>query len=273
MSKAALRALSAHIGYLFTELPLERRPAAAKRAGFDAIEHPLPAALPAETMARILDAEGLVFAQLAAGFGNVQRGEKGLAALPGREADFRAALDAALDYAEAIACRLVHPMAGVVPVDVNPGAATNTYLENLAYGVERCRGRRVSIMIEAISPVAVPGYFMSDLAQAVAVTDTVSGISILFDTFHARANGVDAADFVATYAARIGHVHVADHPGRHEPGTGGIAFEPFLDALIAANYRGAVGFEYLPRSETRAGLGWLDGWKSRLQQGEAALSI
>jgi len=140
MGGAALRALSAHIGYLFTELPLEQRPAAAKRAGFDAIEHPLPSSFPAAAMARMLDAEGLIFAQLSTGFGNVTRGEKGLPALPGREAEIRAALDAALDYAEAIECRLVHPMAGVPPIGITPAIAAATYLENLTYSVERCRG-------------------------------------------------------------------------------------------------------------------------------------
>lgn len=268
MSTPAPRALSAHIGYLFTEFPLAQRPAAAKRAGFDAIEHPQPFALPANEMRRILDTEGLHFTQLAAGMGDAARGEKGLAALPGREADFRASLDASLDYAEAIGCPLIHPMAGVPPTDANPLAVKDTYLRNLAYGAERCIGRRVSILVEAISHAAVPGYYMSRLEPAVEAADLIGGVSILVDTFHARANGTDAAGFVASHAARIGHIHIADHPGRHEPGTGAIAFEPFLDALIAADYRGAIGFEYLPAGETEAGLGWLGDWKTRLQGGD-----
>ena len=265
MRGAAPRALSAHIGYLFTELALAQRPAAAKRAGFDAVEHPQPFAVPAGEMARILDTEGLHFTQLAAGMGDAARGEKGLASLPGREADFRASLDASLDYAEAIGCPLIHPMAGVPPTDADPMAVGDTYLRNLAYGVERCSGRRVSMLVEAISQAAVPGYYMSRLEQAAEAADLIGGVSILVDTFHARASGTDAAGFIAAHAARIGHVHIADHPGRHEPGTGAFAFAPFLDALIATNYRGAVGFEYLPVGETVAGLGWLDDWKSRLQ--------
>jgi len=126
-------------------------------------------------------------------------------------------------------------------------------------------------MIEAISQAVVPGYFMSDLAHAVAITDALDGISILVDTFHASANGAKAEAFFRTYRGQIGHVHSADHPGRYEP-TGAIAFTPFLDALIAADYRGAVGFEYLPSRETEAGLCWLAAWKTRLQKGEPALS-
>lgn len=112
--------LSAHIGYLFTELPLEGRIAAARKAGFDAIEHPQPFAIPADRMVAYLKAEGLTFSQMAAATGNASRGEKGLTALPGREADFRQALEQSLDYAEAIGCPFVHPMAEVPAEGLDP---------------------------------------------------------------------------------------------------------------------------------------------------------
>ncbi len=257
--------LSAHIGYLFTELPLESRIAAARRAGFDAIEHPNPLSIPARRLRELLDGEGLFFIQMAAGLGDPTRGEKGLAALPGRKAEFRDNLDRVLDYAEAIGCRLVHPMAGV---PFGPGSeAAETYRENLAFTVDRCRSRPVTVLVEAISEAAVPGYFLSTLDKALACADAVapSDILVRVDTFHAAANGVDAAAFLDAHMARVGHVHIADHPGRHEPGTGHVDFGPLLDRLTARDYRGAVGFEYVPSTAAADSLSWLPRWKQRFR--------
>lgn len=257
--------LSAHIGYLFTELPLGDRPAAARQAGFTAIEHPQPFAISTTDMARILRDEGLVFAQMAAATGDAARGEKGIAALPGRGAEFRESLARSLDYAEAIGCPFVHPMAGVPEPDTAADAVAGTYRANLAHAVEACRNRAVSVLIEAISEAAVPGYHMSRLDRALEAATQAGGddVLLLVDTFHARANGEDAAAFVTAHAKRIGHIHIADHPGRHEPGTGSIDFGPLLDALESTGYRHAVGFEYIPAGRTEDGLGWLAAWRER----------
>ncbi|MCS0502059.1 hydroxypyruvate isomerase family protein [Ancylobacter mangrovi] len=256
--------LSAHIGYLYGEFPLIERVNAARRAGFSAVEHPNPMAIPAREMRARLEEQGMAFAQMAAATGDGARGEKGLAALPGREADFRDALARSLDYAEAIGCPLVHPMAGVAEGDA--ARAADTYRANLRHAVEQCRGRPVRILVEAISEAAVPGYFMSRLEQAVAMADEIAPdeILLLADTFHAAANGTDLLAFIGAQAPRIGHVHIADHPGRHEPGTGNLAFEPVLRALLAAGYGRAIGFEYIPTAATDATLSWMAAWKDLL---------
>lgn len=259
--------LSAHIGYLFTELPLEERIAAARKAGFDAIEHPQPFAIPAARMAASLKAEGLTFSQMAAATGNASRGEKGLTALPGREADFRQALEQSLDYAEAIGCPFVHPMAGVPAEGLDPEKVWDVYLRNLEHTAERCATRGIKVLVEAISTTAVPGYFMSTMDLALQAADVVGPdrIHFLIDTFHARATGFDAEAFIVEHMARIGHVHIADHPGRHEPGTGSVDFMRLLDVLRLAGYERAIGFEYIPAADTQAGLSWLPDWKQRLK--------
>ncbi len=258
------RRLSAHIGYLFKELPLAKRPAAARRAGFDAIEHPDPFEIPAARMAEILAGEGLVFAQVAAGSGDAAKGEKGIAAIPGRQWEFRQSFRRSLDYAEAVGIPFVHPMAGVPPADAEPGSALATYMANLRYAVEACQGTSCGVLIEAISRTVVPGYYLGTLCEAVAAVEAAGtpGIKFLVDTFHAVNNNEDAAGFVRKYGDRVGHVHIADHPGRHEPGTGALDFAPLLDALAEQQYRGAIGFEYIPAAETEAGLGWMTAWRS-----------
>jgi hydroxypyruvate isomerase len=251
--------LSAHIGYLFSELPLENRFAAAAAAGFGAIEHPAPFELPAPRMIELLRLHGLRLSQISSGLGAA--GEKGLAALPGREPAFREGLKRALDYAETVGCPFVHPMAGVLTHGVEPERAKDTWLANIAYAQRLCRGRGVDILVEPISQASVPGYFLDSLTKFASLAPELANSPfVLLDTFHAANNREDAPAVIASRTLRIGHVHIADHPGRAEPGTGGIAFEPLLQALAAIGYRGAIGFEYIPKTSTEAGLGWLVPW-------------
>jgi hydroxypyruvate isomerase len=263
--------LSAHIGYLFTERPLPERIEAAAGAGFTAIEHPSPWYVPATEMRSRLVANSLSFAQLCAAIGDASKGEKGLGALPGREIEFRESFNRALDYAVAVDCPFVHPMAGV-PGNADMSAAAETYHRNLSYAVERTTGTKVKILIEAISEAAVPGYFLSTLDHASRVQDIFGpgNLALLVDTFHARANGVDLVPWIEANAHRIGHVHIADHPGRHEPGTGAIDFEPLLAAFAEQAYEGAIGFEYIPSKTTIDSAAFLPRWKqligAKLQQ-------
>ena len=255
--------LSAHLGYLYTELPLAERLAAAARDGFTAVEHPAPYAIAAPEMRRRLGDLGLGFAQITSGMGNP--GEKGLAALPGREDDFRAGFLRARDYAAEVGIPFVHPMAGVpgvAPSD-SPGWA-ETYHANIAWSLTQLDGFDQRLLVEAIT---IPGYAMPSLAAAIALQDAYPGaIALLLDSFHAATLGEDAPAWIAVHGARIGHVHIADHPGRHEPGTGRLDFAALLGALAKAPYGGAIGFEYIPSTSTAESLRFLPGWIAALSQ-------
>lgn len=245
--------LSAHIGYLYDDLPLAERPGAAAADGFTAIEHPEPWAIPAAEMAARLGDLGLTLSQVTSGMGGA--GEKGLAALQGRQAEFRQGFSRALDYALATGCRFVHPMAGT-------GGDAATYRGNIDWAIRTCEGTQARVLVEAIT---IPGYHMAHLADAVALQDATGGaIRLLFDSYHARNMGLDPAGWVRANAPRIGHVHIADHPGRHEPGSGEIDFPALLGALTDGGYRGAIGFEYLPSAATSRTTGFLPGWAALL---------
>jgi hydroxypyruvate isomerase len=264
------RKLSAHVGYLFTEMPLIDRIAAARMAGFEAIEHPQPFAVEAPRMRDELQASGLSFVQLAAGVGDPAKGEKGLAALPGREADFREGLLRAIDYATAIGCLLVHPMAGVPARETPREAIRATYISNLHCAVHEAEAAGLAVLVEAISEVAVPGYFAAamDVVMDAAAEVAPHKIGILLDTFHAGASGLDTTEFIHHNARCISHVHVADYPGRHEPGTGSFNFSSFLQGLDEVGYYGAIGFEYIPAGVTNTGLSWLSDpiWRRSSQR-------
>lgn len=248
--------LSAHLGYLYAHLPLADRLAAAARDGFTAVEHPEPWAIPARDMAARLSDLGLRFVQVTSGMGGAP-GEKGLAAQPGRETAFRDGFRRALDYALAVGAGFVHPLAGT-------GGDRATYRGNLDWAIRTCEGHPVRVLVEAIS---IPGYHLAGLSDAAAVQDAAGGrLAVLLDSYHAAAQGTDPVAWTAANGARIGHVHIADHPGRHEPGTGTLDFPRLLAALQAAAYAGAIGFEYMPSTpdDTAAGTGFLPGWKARL---------
>jgi hydroxypyruvate isomerase len=258
--------LSAHIGYLYGDLPLRDRVRAAAKDGFTAIEHPQPHAIPAAEMRQLLADEGLVFAQVAAGIGDAKAGEKGLAALPGRQQDFREAFLEMLDYAVAVGIPLIHPMAGVPSSDRAADLVADTYFANIDFAVSESEKAGVGVLVEGISHQAVPGYYMHKLSQALALSRSyhAGAVQVLLDSFHAAANGEDALAAVASHASRIGHVHIADFPGRHEPGTGNLDLAGLLEAIKNAGFRGAVGFEYIPHSTTQAGLTWLADWRRRV---------
>lgn len=254
--------LSAHLGYLYTEMPLAERIAAAARDGFTAIEHPAPFAMPAAQMrARITDL-GLAFAQITSGMGDAARDEKGLAALPGREAEFRAGFDRALEYAAEVGIPFVHPMAGV-PKGA-PGWQAR-YRGNIDWALQRVQGTGQRLLVEAIT---LPGYALPDFDAAIALQQAAGddGLRLLFDSYHAAVLGEDGPAWIARHGHRIGHVHIADHPGRHEPGTGQLDFRRLLTALHAADYRGAIGFEYIPERSTAESVTFLQGWSRSISR-------
>lgn len=254
--------LSAHIGYLFTERALHERIGAAARSGFSAVEHPDPTLLPAAQWVGLLGEAELSFTQMSSGTGGGTY--KGLACVPGMEARFMEMWLRSIDFAEEIGARYLHPMAGIADPSESQLAQT-TYLKNIESAVKSAEGRAPTVLIEAISHQTVPGYLMSSLACIdELLSDFASDVHILIDTYHAAVNEEDPVQFMSAKRFTVGHVHVADSPGRHEPGTGALNFDRLLDKLLANSFDGAIGFEYIPETDTENGLGWLKEWQARL---------
>jgi hydroxypyruvate isomerase len=249
--------LSAHIGFLFTEFPLARRFAEARRAGFHAVEHPNPFSAPARQLERLLSDAGLTFVQAAFPTGDPTRGEKGLAALPTHVDSFRSSVEPTLDYLEEIGCRLAHVMAGNRPPGVSQDRLWGTFLDNLAFAAEAATKRGLGILIEPIGPTT-PNYIIDKPQLAVDAIRTLGhpNIGILMDVFHAISVDCAPVELILKHADIIHHVHIADFPGRHEPGSGTIEFDSIFEALDTIAYRGFVGCEYRPLTTTEASFGW-----------------
>lgn len=252
-------AYSAHIGYLFTDRPMAERIASATRCGFQAVEHPSPYAVPAKEMAGWLNSAGARYVQLGLYSGDASQGEKGLGIFPDRRGEFRKSVAEALDYAEAVGASMVHAMAGILPSARRAQHHWDCYVENLAFAATEARPRGIKVIVEAMSQTAVPEYFIATPDQAARVIAEAGeeNIGLLLDVFHTASAGLNVEQEIAKHAALLAHVHIADHPGRHEPGSATVDFDKAELALRKANYDGFLGCEYSPIGSTEAGLGWL----------------
>jgi hydroxypyruvate isomerase len=252
-------AYSAHIGYLFTDKPMAERVAAAARWGFAGIEHPAPYAVPATDMAAWVEAAGVRYVQLGLHSGDASKGEKGLGIFPDRRDEFRASVTEALDYAEAVGASMVHAMAGILPPAQRAQHHWDCYVENLAFAAAEARPRGIKVIVEPMSEAAVPDYFVATPDRAARAIAEAGGenLGLLLDVFHTLSTGLDVEQVIAEHAALLAHVHIADHPGRHEPGSATVDFGRLELALQQAGYDGVLGCEYSPIGSTEAGLGWL----------------
>lgn len=250
---------SANLSFLYPELPFLERFGAAAKDGFKAVEYVGPYAEPKEKVAATLKQHELTQALFNLPAGNWDAGERGIACLPDRVAEFREGVAKALDYAEALGCKKLNALAGIAPGSVSHGLLEQTFIENLQYAADRCAKAGVQLVFEPINLRDMPGYFISTTNHAERIIELagVDNLYIQYDFYHMQ---VMQGDLVPTFERlkhRIGHVQIADNPGRNEPGTGEINYGFVLQALDRLGYDGWVGCEYKPKAATSAGLGWM----------------
>ena len=255
--------LAANLSTLFTELPFLDRFAAAAAAGFRAVECQFPYEAPPEEVAVRLRDHGLQWVLFNAPPGNAAAGERGIASLPGREREFDEGIERAARYAELGQCAKVHVMAGLLPSGADRSEHLERYVASIARAADRLAVAGVTVMIEPINTrVDVPGYLLDGTALALDCIAKAgrSNVRLQYDVYHMQIMEGDLMRSIERLLPHIGHIQIADNPGRHEPGTGEIAFERLLPHIDAIGYQGHVGCEYLPAGGTAAGLGWARLW-------------
>lgn len=254
---------AANLTMMFAEHPLPDRFAAAADAGFDAVEILFPYELEPERLARLLDDAGLTLALFNLPPGDWQAGERGVAALPGRAAEFRAGLSTALLYAEATGVGRLHLMAGIA-ASGDP-AARGRYLDAVKEAADAAGPLGIDILVEPINPRDMPGYFLADFDRALEIVAAAGrpNVALQFDVYHRQIIAGDVTRAIEAMLPRIGHVQVASVPDRHEPGTGELDDARIFALLDRVGYKGFVGCEYRPAAGTVAGLGWFEPWRRR----------
>ncbi|KFI06436.1 hydroxypyruvate isomerase [Massilia sp. BSC265] len=256
---------AANLSLLFNELPFLDRFAAARAAGFEAVEFLFPYAFDTEQIAARLRRYGLELVLHNLPAGDWTAGERGLACDPRRSAEFQDGVGLALDYALELGVRRLHCLAGRLPPNVTQERARAAYVANLRHAAARCREHGITLLIEPINDRDMPGYFLTGTRQAVAIIEEVGApnLALQYDIYHMQRMEGELAETIRRYLPLIRHVQLADVPGRHQPGTGEINF-PFLFRLLdELGYEGWIGCEYLPQGDTVASLGWLEDERKR----------
>ena len=191
--------------------------------------------------------------------GDWGRGERGIACHPDRVEEFREGVAKAIEYATALACPKVNCLAGILPARVTPEAAKETLVANLRYAAPRLADAGLDLLLEPVNSRDIPGFFIDRTAPALDVIAEVgaSNLKLQYDIYHAQVMEGDLARTIERELARIGHIQLADNPGRHEPGTGEINFPYLFRRIDELGYAGWIGCEYKPLTTTTAGLSWL----------------
>jgi hydroxypyruvate isomerase len=254
--------IAANISTLFREVPLLERFQAARAQGFDGVEMQFPYSESATMLAR---------AGLSAGMPVILINVPvlpaiypfGIAGRPEMCNTFRAQLPQICDYAEALAVKFVHVLAGCVHSPDERESCYSTYVDNLLFAAEILGRRGIKVLIEPLNTIDVPNYLLGSMATAQTILDRCGDrIGLQFDAYHVARMGLDPVDELKGALPRVRHLQFADAPGRHEPGTGSVPFESLIAALTTGQYGGWLGAEYMPLGVTTVGLKWLATWRT-----------
>lgn len=246
---------SANLGFLWTELPLPDAIRAAGNAGFDAVECHFPYNVAIDDVRAALAETGLRMLGLNTIRGNVAAGDNGLAAVPGREEEARAAIRQAVDYAAATGIANVHVMAGKSEGE----AGHRAFVANLRFALDLAAPYRITILIEPLNHRDAPGYFLKTTTQAVSIIDEVGApnLKLMFDCYHVQIMEGDLSKRLEALMPHIGHVQIAGVPDRREPDQGEVDYRHIIRVLRDLGYDRPIGAEYRPAASTEAGLGWM----------------
>ncbi|WP_417682910.1 hydroxypyruvate isomerase family protein [Roseibium sp.] len=261
---------AANLSLLFTEYPLIERFAQARKAGFDRVEIQFPYSLPLEQVELELNRHELELVLINIPAGVLAAGELGLACLPGREQEFAAGLEMAIEWCQALNVPRINCLAGKTPPDASPEQVQATLAHNLRLADCRCGEAGLKLMIEAINTDDIPGFHLHNSQQVLSLINELSleNSFLQYDVYHMQKMEGNLISTLQRNRDKIGHIQIADVPGRHEPGTGEIHFANLFKALEAMGYADIVSLEYNPLGRTDAGLEWLKPWMTQDRQHE-----
>ena len=249
---------AANLSSLFTELPFPERFEAAVKHGFSAVECLLPYDYPKEELAELLKRHGLQQVMFNLPSGYWETGERGLACDPHRISEFKEGLETAIEYAIALDCKRLNCLPGIMPAESCPLTIHETLVGNLRHAASRLAQLNIKLLIEPINVYDNPNFFLHRSSHALAIMDEVEhpNLFLLYDVYHMQITEGNLASTIAENIERIGHVQIADVPGRNEPGSGEINFNFLFRHLDAIGYDGWIGCQYNPVLTTEHGLEW-----------------
>ncbi|TXG95080.1 MAG: hydroxypyruvate isomerase [Zoogloea sp.] len=252
---------SANLSFLFLDRPFLDRFAAAAACGFRGVEFHFPYAFAIDEVADAAHRAGVEVVLFNLPAGDWGAGERGIACMPTREADFRHGVDQAMVWAEALGCVRVNCLAGLRPDGISEAVLRDTLIGNLRFAADSFGSAGRQVLLEPLNSRDTPRFLVDRSAQALSILADAArpNLFLQYDIFHAQVMEGELALTLMAHLPRIGHVQFADNPGRHEPGTGEINFSFLFRHLDTIGYQAWVGAEYVPSGVTEASLDWMQG--------------
>ena len=257
---------AANLSMLFTEVPFMDRFALAHQAGFSFVEYLFPYDYPAEKVQAQLESNSLRQVLFNIPAGDWAKGERGIGALPGREEEFRAGVAQAVAYAKVLGVSQVNCQAGKKDLRYSNEEHWSVLVENVRYAAQALQKAQMRLVVEPINHFDIPGFYLNKTAQVLKLLAEVGmpNVFIQYDVYHAQREEGELTATLRANIARIGHIQIADNPGRHQPGTGEINYPFIFREIDALGYQGYIGLEYVPTPDTKGSLGWISEFGYRL---------
>jgi hydroxypyruvate isomerase len=251
---------AANLTMLFTELPFMDRFEAAHKAGFTHVEFLFPYAFEADEILEKLEKYNLKVVLFNMPPGDWEAGERGFAAIPGREEEFRASVDLGLHYARKLGCKQIHAMSGIKDPSSSYEKHVETFTDNFRYAADASEKDGITVLVEPLNPRNMPGYFVAHQREAAELIAKLGrpNVKLQFDTYHAQIVDGDLTTLIRDLAPVIGHIQIASVPDRNEPVDGEINYPYIFKLLDEVGYEGWIGCEYNPKGKTKDGLGWVE---------------
>ena len=249
---------SANLTMLFTEVPFMDRFERAAQAGFEAVEYMFPYPYSIAELVEKLEKYKLAQVLINLPAGNWEKGERGVALLPDRVKEFEDGVGIAVGYARALKCPQVNRLVGLTP-DLPEETLRTTLVNNLRFAAETLAEVNIRLLVEALNTKDIPGFYLSSTADVVSLIRDVNHPNVFcqYDVYHMQVMEGNLTETIRKYINTIGHIQIADNPGRHEPGTGEINFENLFRFIDETGYKGFIGCEYKPLARTEEGLKWI----------------
>ncbi len=250
---------AANLTMMFTEVPFMERFREAKKAGFRYVEYMFPYDYEAAAIKQQLDEHGLQQVLFNLPAGDFAAGERGIAANPARVEEFKAGVPKAIAYAKTLGVKQLNCMAGKKAAGYSDEEQWQTLVGNVAYAAAALEQEGLTLLIEPINFFDIQGFFLNRTDEAAKLIEAAGrgNVRIQYDLYHAQRMEGELTATMRRYFDKIGHVQIADNPGRHQPGTGEMNYPFLFKALEELGYAGYIGLEYLPSPDSHASLGWV----------------
>ncbi|WP_147534803.1 hydroxypyruvate isomerase family protein [Bacillus marasmi] len=250
---------AANLSTIFIEVPFIERFKKAKEAGFQFIECQFPYEVPADTIRAELEKHRLSLVLINLPAGDWDNGERGLAIFPERKEEFKKSVAKGIEYALALGVSKLHCLAGVIPPHADKELSRKTYIDNLTYAAVQMEPHQLTLLIEPINQLDMPGYFLNNINDAARIIDEINlqNLKLQFDFYHIQRSQGNLLSTYAQFFDKVEHIQIADVPGRHQPNTGEIHYQHVLAEIIQSGYKGYIGLEYIPLGKSEESFTWI----------------